>query len=51
VTSHGSRQDWDADDGMLALAEINDSPLLLAADRDFQIDRHHGRQMIPLVKS
>ena len=39
-----------ADAALIRLAEINDSPLLLATDSDFQIYRRHGRQMIPLVK-
>ena len=39
-----------ADAALIRLAEINDSPLLLTTDRDFQIDRRHGRQMIPLVR-
>ena len=39
-----------ADAALIRLAEINDSPLLLTTDSDFQIYRRHGRQMIPLVK-
>jgi len=39
-----------ADAALIRLAEINDSPLLLTTDSDFQIYRRHGRQMIPLVQ-
>ena len=40
-----------ADAALIRLAEICDSPLLLATDTDFHIDRRHGRQAIPLLKS
>jgi hypothetical protein len=33
----------------IRLTEINNSPLLLAADSDFYIYRRHGRQTIPWV--
>ncbi len=39
-----------ADAALIRLAEINDAPLLLTTDSDFQIYRRHGRQMIPLVQ-
>ncbi|MCP9835852.1 MULTISPECIES: type II toxin-antitoxin system VapC family toxin [unclassified Cyanobium] len=39
-----------ADAALIRLAEINDSPLLLTTDSDFQIYRRHGRQVIPLVQ-
>ena len=38
-----------ADAALIRLAEINDSPLLITTDSDFQIYRRHGRQTIPLV--
>ena len=38
-----------ADAALIRLAEIHDSPLLLATDSDFHIDCRHGRQTIPLV--
>jgi predicted nucleic acid-binding protein len=34
---------------LIRLAEIHDSPVLLTTDRDFHLDRRHGRQTIPLV--
>ena len=34
---------------LIRLAEIIDSPLLLATDSEFHVYRRHGRQMIPLV--
>jgi hypothetical protein len=39
-----------ADAALIRLAEINDSPLLLTTDRDFHLDRRHGRRTIPLVR-
>jgi predicted nucleic acid-binding protein len=38
-----------ADAALIRLAEINDSPLLLTTDSDFQIYRRHGRQTIPTL--
>lgn len=38
-----------ADAALIRLAEIMDAPLLLTPDSDFQIDRRHGRQTIPLL--
>jgi hypothetical protein len=38
------------DAALIPLAEINDSPLLLTTDRDFHIDRRHGRQTTPLAR-
>jgi predicted nucleic acid-binding protein len=38
-----------ADAALIRLAEINDSPLLLATDSDFHICRRNGRQAIPFV--
>jgi predicted nucleic acid-binding protein len=38
------------DTALIRLAEINDGPLLLTTDSDFQIYRRHGRQTIPLIR-
>ena len=38
-----------ADAALIRLAEINDSPILLTTDSDFNVYRRHGRQTIPLV--
>jgi hypothetical protein len=38
-----------ADAALTRLAELNDSPLLLTTDSDFQIYSRHGRQTISLV--
>ena len=37
------------DTALIRLADVYDSPLLLATDSDFHIDRRHGRQTIPLL--
>jgi hypothetical protein len=40
---------WLSTSGLIRLAEINDSPLLLTTDPDFHTYRRHGRKTIPLV--